>query len=198
MQRIILSCALVIGCHEPVAVTNPCDIDYVGQGTCKDMGADMSLLDASAEPLIRYGGLVIIDSSSEQSQENGAGVDICGVFADCGGEVLIGIGALALETGTGDVMASETDFDSLFDDGAECAEIGDYLSLGMGGSVKVIFGQDLQGCTVRVVELLATNDYETYSIYLCAEYDDQDCIDGGAPLAESLGGIVEVEIPPAF
>lgn len=146
-----------------------------------------------------YPFAVIVDISTDENTDGTAGADICGVVAECEGEVRYGV-ISAFEVGGG-AICGQTDEEipacgangtandptQGIDDGAQCTlefdpETGaaNYVSLGMGGTLILDFSGDLQGCSLSVIEH-AGDDTEGYSVKLCAALDN-----GGADLSRCV------------
>ena len=120
------------------------------------MGVDP---DAAPEPVTEYTYVVITDTSAELNSAGTPGADICGVAADCGGEVALG-SVQSFEAGMGQICGQEnvtmTDCSSgiarndpaaATDDGTACEPVevdpntmgSCYVSLGQGGTLVLGF-----------------------------------------------------------
>lgn len=152
--------------------------------------------EAGTTPTESYQYIMIVDNSADENSAGTPGVDICGIYADCAGTtVSAGNATLATddanicEAGASGCSADRGDANAAEDEGAACAGASnpsDYVSLGMGGTLTVDFGQDLQGCTVHVIELDG-GDSEGASVLVCSDpADDTTCVDLGT--FETQGG----------
>ena len=153
-----------------------------------------------------YDWVLVIDDSAEENMAGTPGVDICGISANCGGNVA-SVAAL-LTPGDGELCDSvregcsavRTDPNAARDDGSACeggSNPSDYVSLGIGGLLSVQFAQALPGCDLEVVELVG-NDAEAYDVYVCdaADAATATCANNDQPIATAgEGGTVNVTVP---
>jgi len=155
----------------------------------------------------------IEDTSETQNTKGTPGADICGVTFDCGARGT-GNGVEAkLERGNGDICKKDQNIG-----GSNCsadrddpnAAVGavdpcepgsspsEYVSLGIGGTLKVRVDTDpeglldsggLGGCAVTVTELVGSDD-ESYQISVCSEEAaDGNCYPFAGPVAAPGGGV---------
>lgn len=163
------------------------------------------------DPPVEYMFVQITDTSADENTNGTPGVDICGVSADCGGAPLTGInGTLTQGTGTiceaidpaADCSAPRNDANASLDDGSACdpasAPVSDYVSVGMGGMLWIEFEQDLQGCSLDIIEHSGSNA-EVYEVRVCTAADEVDCLlADGTPLGTATaGGEISVDVPAA-
>ncbi|MFN3198568.1 MAG: hypothetical protein ACE366_09175 [Bradymonadia bacterium] len=153
-----------------------------------------------------YNHLIIIDNSIDENMAGTPGADICGIEVDCNLSPAIesfvqGEGGICEEVGD-NCSAARNDADAILDDGTTCEPASapsDYLSLGLSGTVTVVFDGDLQGCGVTIRELVG-NDSEGYQVQVCADEASTDCLplDGEATtLAFEDGGEGTFTVPSA-
>lgn len=155
-----------------------------------------------------YNHIYIADTSDEENMAGTPGVDICGVIVECGGTALTGLstsyeqgsGALCENIGDdvgGMCSAKRNDPDRANDDGASCepgsAPVSDYVSLGLGGGLSIMYGQDLRGCDVTIIEHSGSNT-ESYEIYVCADAFE-NCLNDEAVHADNDGGNTSFTVP---
>ena len=154
-----------------------------------------------------YTWVALTDLSVVENASGTPGADVCGVVAECGDGEVVGLSAV-VDPGAGEVCsevdppdcsAVRNDPAAALDEGLSCEAVSapsDYVSMGVGGSLWVDLGQDLQGCTVTIVELQGHDD-EPYEVRVCADDSYDDCLDDGSPLGLSSdsGGDVSVEVP---
>ncbi len=217
--KLLLACGVLFAMTAGIAA---CDVDD-SEGDCAD-GEVCGDAGAGGEggtggdvmgPEYRY--VIIGDATEGGDPGNGTpGVDICGVVVDCAGTELTGING-RLEPGEGDICDGNTteapcesgvnraNAATALDTGAMCdpannsEEPSHYVSLGLAGELALEFDQDLQGCTVTVVEH-AGRDTEGYNVYVCESdvLNNETCLNMGEALAEvAAGGEASVEVPIA-
>jgi len=196
----LLVCGLMVG--GLVA----CDTDTTDDGGATgtdaaglDMGADMAVVEAT------YDWVLVIDDTTDENMNGTPGADICGITATCAGASVGAVAAL-LTSGDGDLCdmiregcsADRTDPNAARDDGSACEPASapsDYVSLGIGGTLSVQFGQTLAGCSLDVVELEGSQ-VEAYEVYVCDGPDaSATCISGAALGTAAMGGTITVDVP---
>ena len=159
----------------------------------------------SGGPREGYAWVEIRDISVDERPHGTAGADICGLVAHCEGNHVIGIEAY-LELGTGGVCVAHArpacgpnraDPNAALQSGEECdstSSPSDYVSLGMGGVLWVYFGTDLRDCTLSVAEAQSVGR-EAYNVFVCAEMNNDDCLNGGHPVGSAVwGGPLTVDL----
>lgn len=217
--KLLLACGVLFGMTAGIAA---CDVDD-GEGDC-EVG-DCTETDGGAGGMGGMGGgmveteyryVIIVDDSPETDTDGTAGVDICGMVANCNGAELTGVGA-DLSLGEGEVCDGNTteapcssgvnrqnpgtalDTGALCDPATNNEEPSHYVSIGVGGELAVEFDQDLQGCDVEVIEH-AGRDAEAYRVYVCEsnEINNDTCLLMANAVAEAdMGGPVSFTVPTA-
>ena len=198
-----------------------------GTGGSDGLGGDTGDGGSVDPPPAAYSVVLIRDISTETNAAGTPGADICGVAVDCGGTVITTDRAPYYQPGQGGICGQGTDQEpegqcdsgvarnnpaAALDDGMACEPVdpdpnfGDnrscYVSLGVNGELGVKFNQDLQGCTVTVVEH-AGRDIENYEVFICAEDangdpDPTNCLTGDMAAATTdMGGSISIEIAAA-
>ncbi len=153
-----------------------------------------------------YDRIIVVDTSAEENMAGTPGSDICGISVECEG-TSINASAESNEPGDGDICgdgdegcsADRGDSAAVEDDGSACdpasSPDSDYMSLGIGGWVSTSFGQDINGCTVSVVEH-SGNDAESFTVYACmGDSDDPANADTCTEVASSSGGNATGAVP---
>lgn len=225
MLRKFLTLGLCIGL---AAFVTACDVDDDEEGGDTDagaggsggaggdmggggMGGDMPMGGQTGSQADVLDWVCITDTSMVENDNGTPGIDICGVFADCGEGPTTGINS-AVESGTGVVCtgdaqmgcgAARNDASAAEDDGMACvadSDPSDYVSTGVGGTLCVQFNGDLQGCSISVVEY-SGSDEESYTVKLCDNGDGSGaCSDefGSATESGASAGVTETfEAPEA-
>ena len=217
--KLLLACGVLFAMTAGIAA---CDVD---DGTEDCETGDCAETDAGAGgeggegggvmgPEYRY--VFIVDDTEASGGQGTDGADICGMVADCGGTELTGVNA-TLDVGGGEVCDGTTmegncgsgvnrqNGPTALDTGALCdpanndEEPSHYVSLGLSGQLIIEFEQDLQGCTLTVVEH-AGRDTERYDVYVCesTDFTAETCLLMGESVARAEeGGEVSVEVPTA-
>lgn len=215
--KLLLACGVLFGMTAGIAA---CDVEEGDEdceaGDCAetDGGAGGEGGEGGGMMGPTYSYVIIVDDTAAAGGQGTDGVDICGMVADCGGTVIEGSTA-EVEIGGGEVCDGSTmegncgsgvnraDANTALDAGALCDPANNdmppshYVSLGLSGELRVGFDQDLQGCTLTIVEH-AGRDTEAYDVYVCEGpvLNDETCINMGASLASAaMGGEVSVEVP---
>lgn len=145
--------------------------------------------------------VIIEDTSADENMAGTPGVDICSVASDCGeptGAMLeMGGGTLCTAVGEG-CSAVRTDANAALSFEMDCEALSDpshYVSLGMGGTLTVMFGESQAGCGLTIIELEG-NDAESFDVSVCTA--DGDCLttsDGSAVLGSGNGGSASIQVP---
>lgn len=167
-------------------------------------------VDAEPDQGPPFGTVVLFDTTIE-GHLPGNGVDICGASAECEGERLLptdvrlflGDGEVCVAPGEG-CSANRADPAAARDDGAQCEAASvpsDYVMLGLYGTLELDFERDLRGCTVKIVELLGSQE-ESFELYVCQRPPEDPprdwwvdhCLNDAMPLVTGAG-TVEVEVP---
>ncbi|MCA9539809.1 MAG: hypothetical protein KC620_13020 [Myxococcales bacterium] len=161
-----------------------------------------------------YQYVIILDESEDENMNGTPGVDVCGMTADCGGMQYTGDSA-TLREGSGlicDGTTREAPCESgtnrknpmaTLDTGSACEPLSspsDYASIGLGGELAVMFGVDLQGCTVTINEVPGgSTPNETYSVYICQTdmIANDTCVGGGSLDTIEMGGQGVIDVPAA-
>lgn len=182
---------------------------YLNEDLGKDFGSDdptlsdSNIIDAAKDQFIieediyyadqylpPYQYIEIVDQSPEENNAGTPGVDICGVYCECNGNI---IEVYTSELITDDLNICGNDIDwcstdrsdpGAAEDLGESCEGGsipsDYVSIGMNGKLSLRFGSDLNGCTVNIVEHWG-GDIEGAEVFACRySSDESSCISIGS------------------
>ncbi len=165
--------------------------------------------DMGPPPEDPYTWLIIVDDTQVDSNAGTAGIDLCGVAADCDGVVEPAVQADYIQ-GDGLVCGpadpdpcsgtARDDPSAALDIGAACeagSSPSDYVSLGLSGQIGLRFERPLPGCTVTVFEFAGRDD-EPYDAYVCRGpiLSAEDCLLDGEPVLRArLGGDASADIP---
>lgn len=152
---------------------------------------------------IVYDTLIIADTSEEVNMAGTAGVDICGVTADCANtstaSVALGEGEVCVAEGPG-CSTNRGNPEAVLDDGSACdpaSNPSDYASIGVDGVLTVTFDGSLAGCNVTVVELEG-NDAEGWEAFVCDSdnLESANCLnESNAVHSEAAGGEASFGVP---
>lgn len=159
--------------------------------------------DGGVAPLpFRYAVIVDYSEVGLEPWSYTAGADVCGVVADCGGELHFGSAAELVSGYRGDCAADQAcsrgvvrdDARAALDDGASCGLSGDrsdFVSLGAQGELIVEFDIDLRGCSVMVREHPQDDGrYESFYLFVCQTGEPTGCGCGtSGPLASPAGDV---------
>lgn len=180
---------------------NPCAVD--GSCQCPDAEVD----EAGRPPPMRY---VLITDTSDLGREPWsytAGIDVCGVVAECDGHIRFGRTARLLPGYRGACTRGEDcaslpareDPQAVLDDGARCGLEGpqsDFVSLGASGYLVIDFVVDLRGCTIRLYEFDEQDGGdEWFRMFVCDSEPRAGC-DCATHLYAQPAGDITVEVPP--
>lgn len=180
------------------------DEDGEGVGVCVEIGGGGGDIDfgfddgtggtgggdGGEDPGVDFTYVLIVDDSDEVAANGTPGVDICGVRAKCGSgtlspidaELYPGDGGICgedLPVGTAECSADRADPEVVFNYGScnATSNPSDYVSLGVGGTLVVEFGEDLQGCTIEILEATGGNPRDEYAtVSVCADANGSECI----------------------
>jgi hypothetical protein len=148
-----------------------------------------------------FSTVLLFDWDGRDQSDGRAGVDFCGIVADCANavsaELILGDGLVCDVEGP-DCPAVRTDPNAVLDLGEQCVADSvpsDYVSLGQFGALYVGFDGDLRGCSVAVVTL---NNDEGWEAYVCdsGELGFAYCLaDGGSVHLQQVGGSAIFLVP---
>jgi len=206
--------ATLPNCEVPVAVlceAGPCD-DWGGLDSGTSQGTET---DAEAEDTTQYGWVIIVDNTVQDDMSGSAGVDICGIIAQCDGATSNGTDSV-IAFGEGMVCGQPDAFGEVCatnpvrnnpraaEDDGSCRDPSDeqsaYVSLALEGILSVDFSQDLRGCTITVREDGDVGMTEAYKVYVCMNSDSvptresDECI-GRTFLDETQAGELIISVP---
>jgi len=216
--KLLLACGVLFGMTAGIAA---CDVEdgadcEVGDCVETDGGAGGEGGEGGGVMGPEYRYVFIVDDTMATGGQGTDGADICGVVVDCDGTELTGI-AGTLTVGGGQVCDGNTteapcesgvdraNPETALDTGAMCDPANNsmppshYVSLGLSGQLAIEFEQDLQGCSITVVEH-AGRDTEPYDVYVCesTDFTAETCVNMGESLARvDGGGEAIVDVPAA-
>lgn len=160
--------------------------------------ACVACVDFATPPSAPLKWVVVVDVSRFDHDDGASGADVCGVIAECDGDLVFakqshylrGSGALCEAVGP-ECSADRTDGRNVFQFARGCdadSTPSDYLSLGMEGLIALDFGRPLTGC--GVLTRVLPRPGEQVRVFVCdmpGFLPDVTCVDG---FAEGAGDVV--------